>query len=421
MYRKTKQRVVSAILAGILAIGAAAQPWLDNGKNVQVQAESAMETMSETETQLEMDSAGQTESFYAETAAETLESVEFSEEETLSEVPESLESEKSSGKEETEEQTKLSEETEETGTMESSEGQESEDLTELTEVLESEEPAETEKVEVTETTVFEEEGELPEEASEQDQELENFLGLWEAEDLQLLLKEDGTAAYLKRKQLYQGSWRKTEKGLEAEVLSKEQNLLLLEICYENGSLLLKDGPGTFLLVKAAKTTELEEPLDEQTEERQETETFKETENIEETEILEAAVETETLQMVVETETGLAEFAEERKETETWEKVFRVDSQGGTLFIYGKNGQLLGKASKDEGDFTVKASAQMPENLADVTIKAEADQDSMSWTAHYQNSGSRSTEPQQLPNCLKISVFFRFLFYTPTVLSLVAIS
>lgn len=78
-------------------------------------------------------------------------------------------------------------------------------------------------------------------------------------------------------------------------------------------------------------------------------------------------------MVVETETGLAEFAEERKETETWEKVFRVDSQGGTLFIYGKNGQLLGKASKDEGDFTVKASAQMPENLADVTIKAEADQ------------------------------------------------
>ena len=86
MYRKTKQRVVSAILAGILAMGAAAQPWLDNGKNVQVQAESVMETEAETETQLEMDSAGQTESFYAETteetAAETLESVEFSEEET---------------------------------------------------------------------------------------------------------------------------------------------------------------------------------------------------------------------------------------------------------------------------------------------------------------------------------------------------
>ena len=57
---------------------------------------------------------------------------------------------------------------------------------------------------------------------------------------------------------------------------------MLEICYENGSLLLKDGPGTFLLVKAAKTTELEEFLEEQTEERQETESFKETENIEET-------------------------------------------------------------------------------------------------------------------------------------------
>lgn len=377
MYRKTKQRVVSAILAGILAMGAAAQPWLDNGKNVQVQAESVMETEAETETQLEMDSAGQTESFYAETtgetAAETLESVEFSEEETLSEVPESLESEKSSGKEETEEQTELSEVTKETRTMESSEEKESEDLTELTEVLESEEPAETEKVEVTETTVFEEESELLQEASEPEQKFENFLGLWETEDLQVLLKEDGTATYLKQKQLYHGSWRKTEKGLEAEVLSKEQNLVLLEICYENGSLLLKDGPGTFLLVKAAKTTELEEFLEEQTEERQETESFKETENIEETEILEAAVETEAFQMVVETETGLAEFAEERKETETWEKVFRVDSQGGTLFIYGKNGQLLGKASKDEGDFTVKASAQMPENLADVTIKAEADQ------------------------------------------------
>ena len=367
MYRKTKQRVVSAILAGILAMGAAAQPWLDNGRSVQVQAESVMETEAETETQLEMDSAGQTESFYAETtgetAAETLESVEFSEEETLSEVPESLESEKSSGKEETEEQTELSEVTKEIRTMESSEEKESENLTELTEVLESEEPAETEKVEVTETTVFEEESELLQEASEPEQKFENFLGLWEAEDLQVLLKEDGTATYLKQKQLYHGSWRKTEKGLEAEVLSKEHNLVLLEICYENGSLLLKDGPGTFLLVKAAKTTELEEFLEEQTEERQETESFKETENIEETEILEAAVETEALQMVVETETGLAEFAEERKETETWEKVFRVDSQGGTLFIYGKNGQLLGKASKDEGDFTVKASAQMPENLA----------------------------------------------------------
>ena len=132
--------------------------------------------------------------------------------------------------------------------MESSEEKESENLTELTEVLESEEPAETEKVEVTETTVFEEESELLQEASEPEQKFENFLGLWEAEDLQVLLKEDGTATYLKQKQLYHGSWRKTEKGLEAEVLSKEQNLVLLEICYENGSLLLKDGPGTFLPV-----------------------------------------------------------------------------------------------------------------------------------------------------------------------------
>ena len=61
-----------------------------------------METEAETETQLEMDSAGQTESFYAETtgetAAETLESVEFSEEETLSEVPESLNLENLPGK-----------------------------------------------------------------------------------------------------------------------------------------------------------------------------------------------------------------------------------------------------------------------------------------------------------------------------------